>query len=1057
MADDVDVDSGITEELEVLKSIYIDELSLKTTESGWPEIISLQLHPSTGDEVEKKYVCITLVLQPTHRYPHEIPSIDIKNPRGVGEEEVNRLQSSLISLATELQGGPMLYDLIELAKDSLTEGNIPHCPCTICYEYFHEGDEFTKTTCYHYFHCQCLSRYIKHVLDTIQQENHSKPTHHIGDDDQTKVPCPVCREEIECNSDMLTREITPEDQMQSFVLTDEMRNWQEKMKRLLHRQRENGGVIDVEEEKNRFLITEDDVVEISNTSTKNQGRESPITKDTESRNMPSKGRGRESQVSRDTEVGKMPGKGRGKEFVKNDRERPAKTKVQGKPKQSPRDTSFRARELTELIQKLEKGNERRQTEFSEEFEALNYMMTSGGSKREGQRPENRHKNRLKHLVPFDNTRVVLSDGDPEIKGSDYICASYIQVVSESERVDRGRVIATQGCLPETVGDLWRMVWQEKSQVIVMATKEQEDNRVKVACYWCDAGKEKVLEGKNYKFLVKGKAVITHKDYILREMEVSKYSTTDTIEGTRLVYQFNYTAWPDFGVPRNPSSIIHFLETVNIKQEELSEAGPMVIHCSAGIGRTGTLVVIETLIYQIKQQGLDCNLDIQKSVLKVRSQRPGLVQTESQYKFIYRAVLCYLQSQPGYTPDQSIEEATLKSSPNKSYREEPQNEKRKEPRGRGRGKQFGWSIKVDKNREDKERGNFSHQQKQEEKVVKQPEDFNNSECLNKKDIHEKDMSVQNQQRKGFGRPQSSKVMEKNKTEQNHTEKIKSEEQPSASKKVEDSHFESRVEKIQEKRQRQGLGRPRSGQQKSHRQTNRHDSPEEGSSNQVQEDNAEKGDNLKGLDKQMERRKGFGKPPVMERSEDVKEGYEKSVRKEYTRRGFGKPSKDANRSDGRRFDKNKIREEERPRSSGGQREYLKEKKCPREEAHRQGSAEAQRSSGDPKDSGKIPDQESRTEGKSKSLLIEKVIKSEPNEGKSDRDFGVKEIFSEADGNQKRQPEEKLKKPPGLNLSETDSDQKVQPQEKLRKPPGFNLSGPPSELVASVRPPPGFSKCS
>lgn len=106
------------------------------------------------------------------------------------------------------------------------------------------------------------------------------------------------------------------------------------------------------------------------------------------------------------------------------------------------------------------------------------------------------------FVADDDTRVVLKDGDLEVKGSDYICATYIQVIhgciyqvdqldfllflyvslqitSETARADRGQLIATQGCLSETVGDFWRMVWQERSQVIVMATKAVEDDRVSV--------------------------------------------------------------------------------------------------------------------------------------------------------------------------------------------------------------------------------------------------------------------------------------------------------------------------------------------------------------------------------------------------------------------------------------------------------------------------------------------------------------------------------------------------------------------------------------------------
>ncbi|XP_048770535.2 uncharacterized protein LOC125676746 isoform X2 [Ostrea edulis] len=1051
MADDVDVDSGIEEELEVLKSIYIDELNLKTSESGWPELISLQLHPSTGDEVEKKYVCITLELQPTQMYPHDIPSIDIKYPRGIGEEEVNRLQTSLMTLATELQGGPMLYDLIELAKESLTEGNVPHCPCTICYEHFHKGEEFTKTTCYHYFHCQCLSRYIKHVLENIEQENQSCPTHLKRDDKQTKAPCPVCREEIDCNLDIVTREITTEDQMQAFVPTAEMKKWQKEMSGLLNRQREKGGVIDMEEEKNKFLITQDDVVEIGSITNKSQGREFPITKDTDTSD---------------------------------------KNKVSMKSK-SMKETVFKANRLAVKIQKLEKENEKRQSGFSEEFEALSKMETSNGSKKEGQRPENRNKNRIKHLVPYDNTRVVLRDGDPEMKGSDYICASYIEVGSHSTHVEGGLVIATQGCVPETVGDFWRMIWQENSKVIVMASKEREDNRVKVARYWCEPENEKILQGENYKFLVKGKAASTHKDYILRQMEVSKYSTNDQaipgvsqVEGTRLVYQYNYTAWPDFGVPRNLSSIIDFLETVNLKQESLSETGPMVIHCSAGIGRTGTLVVIETLIFQIKEEGLDCNLDIQKTLLKVRSQRPGMVQTEAQYRFIYKAVLCYLQSQPGYAPDQTNEKGS-EASTNKVYREEPDERfVRRNLRGRGRGKHFGWRNESNKSYSQREGETYSHRMKKGDVrshgEIKQPRDKKNSEHQMEKYGGEK-VTERNQGRR---EPQSSKRLEADRSENNQTDN--SEGNNHASKRLEadrseNSHTDNSegnnhgsASKSPAERPKQGFGRPKSAKTnksfqetekqqsskevrvpyqeelpeteskesgkhgenrkgferpKSHRETKKEESSRKGQSRPNQDSYSESEDKESAT--RRENRKDFGKPTIKDTSDTVKNNAEKSVRKENSRRGFGQPPKGMERNS----------KSERPLSGGRWGEERSEDR----ERRGRWSAKRQTPKGDTRDNRNITNQERRYDRKptpkvkdsrprlSPERLCVKdseIAKSENGRGKCDKDTG-----------------------PRVSSSGTASDQERRP----RTPPGFHLSGPPPGLGAHIRPPPGFSECS
>uniref|UniRef100_A0A8W8KJC1 E3 ubiquitin-protein ligase RNF25 n=1 Tax=Magallana gigas TaxID=29159 RepID=A0A8W8KJC1_MAGGI len=814
------VESGIDEELEVLKSIYIEELNISLSERSQPEVISLRLHPSTGDEEEKKYVCITLELELSQQYPHEIPTINIKNPRGIGEEEVNRLQESLVTLATELQGGPMLYDLIELAKEKLTEGNIPHCPCTICYEHFHEGEEFTKTHCYHYFHCHCLAHYVRHVLASIQQENQSRPTHQQDDGGQTKVPCPVCREEMECNVDLYTGETTPQDQSLNFYPTAELRTWQREMSRLLRRQRERGGVIDVQEERNKFLITQDDVVELNLTSIQDTDPESSTRHSTE------------SSTKNSTEASS---KDQGTNVTVKDSGKSRNTGILNKAK-----TTFKASRLPQQIQMLEREFDRRWTRFSEEFENLNRRGAPGGSKKEGQRPENRHKNRVKHLVPYDDTRVVLKDGDSEVKGSDYICAAYIQITSETSRADGGRLIATQGCLSETVGDFWRMVWQERSQVIVMATKAVEDDRVKVSRYWCEEGEERLLEGQNYKFQVKGQSVTPHRDYVLRELEVTRLSGEGQGEGSRLMYQFNFTAWPDFGVPKNPAAIIDFLATVNSKQAELTEAGPMVIHCSAGLGRTGTLVVIEALIHQIKEEGLDCDLDIQKTVLKVRSQRPGMIQTEPQYKFIYKALLSYLQSQPGFTPEQG----TLDS-----YHEEAHRQRfvPKDRRGRGRGRPVNQRPGVN-DRLSRARDTQSHpgnHHSDEDQSGKSHTDNKKNDSLIEKNADEV-TSNKSQERRGFGKPKSSQKAERNPSESHETGGVEENAAAGMSK-------DSINEKRNNEDTRKGFGRPRSGQIRKSDQGHHESGQQRSPRNQKDTGNS------KDSSTQRETRKGFGQPP------------------------------------------------------------------------------------------------------------------------------------------------------------------------------------------------------
>ena len=199
-----------------------------------------------------------------------------------------------------------------------------------------------------------------------------------------------------------------------------------------------------------------------------------------------------------------------------------------------------------------------------------------------------------------------------------------------------------------------MVWQENSAVIVMTTKEIERGKNKCARYWPEKGQAKEAG----KITVKTVSEKLTLDYTLREFAVEK----EGCEHIRTIYHYHFTAWPDHGVPSDPGCVLNFLHEVNKKQECIEDAGPIIVHCryifnsvfsiekkllffysSAGIGRTGTFIVIDMIIDQIKKQGLDCEIDIQRTIQMVRSQRSGMVQTEAQYKFVYLAVQHYIDT------------------------------------------------------------------------------------------------------------------------------------------------------------------------------------------------------------------------------------------------------------------------------------------------------------------------------------------------------------------------------------------------------------------------------
>jgi len=267
--------------------------------------------------------------------------------------------------------------------------------------------------------------------------------------------------------------------------------------------------------------------------------------------------------------------------------------------------------------------------FWEEFESLQQQECKHlYSRKEGQRPENKAKNRYKNILPFDHTRVVLR-GMGENPGDDYINANYIH--HEEESLGGGKpykqYIATQGCVGGTRGDFYHMIWQERTLLVVMTTKVMERGKTKCARYWPEVEQTEEYGG----YTVTNVTEETSKDYTLREFLVSKG------EESRRVFHYHFLGWPDHGTPEDPGSVLNFLHDVNIKQESLEGAGPIVVHCSAGIGRTGTFIVIDMIIDQIQTLGLDCEIDIQRTIQMVRSQRSGMVQTEAQYKFVYLAV------------------------------------------------------------------------------------------------------------------------------------------------------------------------------------------------------------------------------------------------------------------------------------------------------------------------------------------------------------------------------------------------------------------------------------
>ncbi|XP_016330008.1 receptor-type tyrosine-protein phosphatase S-like isoform X26 [Sinocyclocheilus anshuiensis] len=240
-------------------------------------------------------------------------------------------------------------------------------------------------------------------------------------------------------------------------------------------------------------------------------------------------------------------------------------------------------------------------------------------------PCNKFKNRLVNIMPYETTRVCLQP-IRGLEGSDYINASFIDGYRQQKAY-----ISTQGPLAETTEDFWRMLWENNSTIVVMLTKLREMGREKCHQYW-----PAERSARYQYFVVDPMAEYNMPQYILREFKV-----TDARDGqSRTVRQFQFTDWPEQGVPKSGEGFIDFIGQVHKTKEQFGQDGPISVHCSAGVGRTGVFITLSIVLERMRYEGV---VDIFQTVKMLRTQRPAMVQTEDEYQFCYQASLEYLGS------------------------------------------------------------------------------------------------------------------------------------------------------------------------------------------------------------------------------------------------------------------------------------------------------------------------------------------------------------------------------------------------------------------------------
>ncbi|XP_039592604.1 receptor-type tyrosine-protein phosphatase eta-like isoform X4 [Polypterus senegalus] len=260
--------------------------------------------------------------------------------------------------------------------------------------------------------------------------------------------------------------------------------------------------------------------------------------------------------------------------------------------------------------------------FAIEYEDLKFVGTNQ-PKMAGLSLDNKGKNRYNNVLPYDVSRVkLLNQGN--ISG-DYINANYMPGFNSKKEF-----IAAQGPLPNTTEDFWRMIWEQNVHTLIMLTRCNEQGRVKCEQYWPSNNTQ--TYGNIQVSLVFDAAT---EDWTIRDFTIKNH-----LGENRNIRHFHFTAWPDHGVPETTDLLIKFRDLVRDYMNLHSRNSPTIIHCSAGVGRTGTLIALDHLILQIEKEGI---ADVYGIVYGLRMHRPLMVQTEDQYVFLNRCALDIIRS------------------------------------------------------------------------------------------------------------------------------------------------------------------------------------------------------------------------------------------------------------------------------------------------------------------------------------------------------------------------------------------------------------------------------
>uniref|UniRef100_A0A1I7Y623 Protein-tyrosine-phosphatase n=1 Tax=Steinernema glaseri TaxID=37863 RepID=A0A1I7Y623_9BILA len=233
---------------------------------------------------------------------------------------------------------------------------------------------------------------------------------------------------------------------------------------------------------------------------------------------------------------------------------------------------------------------------------------------------NAARNRYKNVVCLDASRVVLTLNVPP--ETDYIHANWVKL----ENVDK-TFIATQGPLDTTISDFWRMVHQEGVTTIFMLCKVEESGEAKCAQYW-------PIEQGSYQTY--GCMFVNNKKVESPDSRWKSYTLEVLPEGcsnSTVTKLHQMLDWPCKGVPTSGMSVLRLLKSI-------TPGGPCLVHCSAGIGRTGTIIAVESVLQRLFK-GIPVNM--KELFTQLRNQRASSIQTEGQYVFVHLCIIMYINA------------------------------------------------------------------------------------------------------------------------------------------------------------------------------------------------------------------------------------------------------------------------------------------------------------------------------------------------------------------------------------------------------------------------------